>query len=74
MTPRSSQQKPPPPRGVGGLLAGVVVMLSVLTVIGLGIAEAFGAGHADALIVNALVLIALTFGGYGVDRIFDRWR
>lgn len=49
-------------------------MLTVLTIVGLAIAEAFGAGHVDGFVIEALVLIALTFGGYGVDKIFDRWR
>lgn len=56
------------------MLASVVVMLTVLTIIGLAIAEAFGSRHVDGFVVEALVLIALTFGGYGVDRILDRWR
>jgi hypothetical protein len=54
-------------------MAGLVVLLSVLTIVGLAIADFANDGKVDKLWVGALIVIALTFGGYGADRLLGRW-
>lgn len=54
-------------------MGGLVVLLTVLTVIGLAIADFANDGKVDRLWIGALVVIALTFGGYGADRVLGRW-
>lgn len=54
-------------------MAGVIVMLSVLTVVGLAIADFADDGAVAREWIAALVFIALTFGGYGADRLLERF-
>lgn len=48
-------------------------MLTTLTIIGLAIADFLNDGKIDQLLISALLVIALTFGGYGADKLFGRW-
>jgi hypothetical protein len=54
-------------------MGGLVVLLTVLTVIGLAIADFANDGKVAREWIAALVFIALTFGGYGADRMLGRW-
>lgn len=49
------------------------MLLTVLTIIGLAIADFVSQHHVDEVLVAALVVIAFTFGGYGTDKIFNRF-
>jgi hypothetical protein len=55
-------------------LASFVVLLTVLTIVGLTIADFADDGKVDHVWLGALVVICLTFGGYGADRIRDIFR
>lgn len=70
MAQRSSTKKSPRP---GERLAGFVVLLTVLTVAGLTIADFVNDGKVDKLWIGALLILALTFGGYGADRLLGKW-
>lgn len=65
--PKQRERKPDPSLG------GLVVLVTVFTIVGLAIADFADDGEVDQLWIGALVIIALTFGGYGADRIRDRW-
>lgn len=53
-------------------MSGLVVLITVLTVIGLAIADFVNDGQVAREWIAALVGIAFTFGGYGADRWFGR--
>jgi hypothetical protein len=72
LSDRQKSKQNPPPR-LSERMAGLVVFLSVLTIVGLAIADFANDGKVDKLWVGALVVIALTFGGYGADRVLGRW-
>lgn len=67
---RKPEPKPPP---LSGRLAGLIVFLAVLTIVGLTIADYFDDHSVHREWIAALLFIALTFGGYGADRIFGKW-
>ena len=69
MTQRSSRRKDPPPTWFSGL----IVLITTLTVAGLTIADFVNDGRVDKLWIAALLVLALTFGGYGADKMFGKW-
>ena len=69
----SKQRDPQPPPRPSEFVAGLVVMLTTLTIIGLSIADFANDGRVDKLWIGALLVIALTFGGYGADKMFSRF-
>lgn len=74
MTPPSPRKQPPtPPQRLGDRLAGLIVLLTTLTIVGLAIADFANDGKVDKLWIGALLVVALTFGGYGADKVLGRW-
>ncbi len=68
----------PPPRKasvpkLSERLGGLIVVLSTLTIVGLAIADFANDGKVDKLWIGALLVLALTFGGYGADKMLGRW-
>ncbi len=70
----ASKKQPDPeqPPRLSQRISGLIVLLSVLTIVGLAIADFADDGKVAREWIWALLGIALTFGGYGVDRIFGR--
>lgn len=54
-------------------MGGLVVAVAVLTIVGLTIADFANDGKVDGRWIGALLVIALTFGGYGVDKLISRF-
>lgn len=69
----STQRDPQPPPKWKELLGGLIVILMTLTIIGLAIADFADDGKVDKLWIGALLVMALTFGGYGADKIVTRF-
>lgn len=65
---------PQPERKQPSRFRGLIVLLTVLTIVGLAIADFARDGTVAKELVGALVFIALTFGGYGADRFFERFK
>lgn len=61
-----------PPR-LSDRLSGLVVLFTVLTIMGLAIADFANDGAVASIWVGALLVIALTFGGYGADKVLGRF-
>lgn len=55
------------------MLGGLIVILTTLTIIGLAIADFANDGKVDKLWIGALLFLALTFGGYGADKVMGRF-
>lgn len=55
-------------------LGGFVVLVTLLTIIGLTIADFANDGKVSDGWIVALVVICTTFGGYGADRLRDIFR
>lgn len=54
--------------------AGLIVLLCVGTVLGLTVADFTNDGTIDnQLLIGAVIVFALAFGGFKVDRLLDRW-
>lgn len=72
MASRKPQEKQAPPR-LSERLGGLIVLVTVLTIVGLAIADFADDGNVHREWIAALVFIALTFGGYGADRTLGKW-
>lgn len=55
-------------------LGSFAVLITLATIIGLTIADFANDGKVDQVWIAALVVICLTFGGYGADRVRDLFR
>jgi hypothetical protein len=66
-----SREKEPKP---SARLGGFVVLVTLLTIVGLTIADFANDGKVSQGWIGALVVICLTFGGYGADRLRDIFR
>lgn len=69
---KSSKPEQQPPR-LGNRMGGLIVAVTVLTIVGLTIADFANDGKVDVHWIGALLIIALTFGGYGMDKLFSKW-
>ena len=69
MTTPSPRNEPP---RLSDRLGSLVVMLAVLTLMGLAIADFANDGKVSEVLIGALLVLALTFGGYGADRVLGR--
>jgi hypothetical protein len=47
-------------------------MLTVVALVGLAVADFIVDGKVSDLLIGALLVLALTFGGYGADRALGR--
>lgn len=70
---REEQPEPEQPPRLSQRISGLIVLISVLTIVGLAIADFADDGKVAREWIAALLFIALTFGGYGADRIFGRF-
>lgn len=71
MAPKQQPDPKPPPQ-LNEWLRGLIVLLSVLTVVGLTIADFADDGNVHREWIAALVFIAFTFAGYGADKILGK--
>jgi hypothetical protein len=73
MTRSSPTRKASPSPKLSERLGGLIVVLSTFTIVGLAIADFVNDGKVDRLWIGALLVLALTFGGYGADKMLGRW-